>query len=505
MRSDVRERSTNTHGANPLRARSSRARLVTAGLACAVLAASAAGSFATSRLSAPAFARSPASSPSSSRASAPSGVREPIGRPSPQPVLAKDERGFTSDTPQPSADPKLSRTVQRLVELCASRANDVAGIELELASLGRDAVGALVDAGATRVVRIPRADRAPLELPLPAPVLESLPGALARSPASVVVRELERVIDARSSEPARVFALDVLARCGGSRDLDLARRLAGDGAAPALSDAFLRALAGILTRTPAAHARLADLHASLPPPLTQALARAIASLPPLDALPLLAHLVHARRGDEPALLVEIARLGRASDACETDDVRSAVRTLVADADARIAEGAVRAASALGDVEGVPEIAGLLGSFDRSARDAAHEALVELVGFDLGREPHAWRAWHAGELHYWQVESAGAEADLARGSAVAAARAVRELARHAAFPHEAARILELGLARPEAEIAALACAALGRMRCGRARAALEDALEQGTPSVREIARAALAQRDENAARGARRAH
>lgn len=390
-----------------------------------------------------------------------------------------------------SDDGELSRAARRLIEITAARTNDVAWIELDLASLGRDALATLVDAGAEGVVRIPRAGREPLELPLTTAIATALPGALARSSGTAVVRELERLARSAPTERARVFALDVLARCGATRDLELAQRLASDGAAPALADAFERALGGILARAPTARAKLADLHATLPPTLTQALARAVTRLPTSEALALLAHFVHARRGDETALLAEIARLGRGSDACDTDDVRAAVRTLVADSDARIAAAAARAACALGDVDGVTEIAGMLGSFERSARDAAREALVELVGCDLGRDARAWRAWHATESRWWQIDAAAAETDLVRGDAVAAVDAVRALARRSAFPHEASRLVELGLARAEPEIAALACAALGSMRCERARLALEGALERAEPVVQETARAALA--------------
>lgn len=383
---------------------------------------------------------------------------------------------------------ELSPASRRLVEITAARADDVAWIEAELASLGSDAVATLVDVGAEGTVRIPRRDRPALALPLSAALVRALPGALARSPSSVVAR-------ADPSDEARLFALEVLARSGTARDLELAQRLAGDGTVPSLADAFERAVANVLARSPASSARLGLLHAALAPALKHALGRALTELPTFQSLPLLAHLVEARRGDEATLLAAIARLGRASDACDTEDVRSKLRILILDSDARVAAAAARAVGTLGDIESVPEIASMLGSFERSARESAHTSLVALAGVDLGPDAAAWHSWHAREASWWQVEGAAAETDLASGDAVAAARAIRELVRHGASSHGAARILESGLARPEPEIASLACAALGQIRCENARLALEDALDHADPSVRETARSALALRRE----------
>jgi hypothetical protein len=179
-----------------------------------------------------------------------------------------------------------------------------------------------------------------------------------------------------------------------------------------------------------------------------------------------------------------------------------VRGVLGSPNKRLATLACVALLELRDHEAVPDLMVMLGDRDANLRARAHAALVGLTGFDLGRASGPWIRWLDESFAWWDGRAPECRVAILSGTPEECARALRETAEQRLFADEVARMLALGLQRPEPDLFASACRALAGLPEHDARVALRRGATRAEPDLARHALAALQRQDERLARTAR---
>ncbi|NOT30482.1 MAG: HAD family hydrolase, partial [Planctomycetes bacterium] len=204
---------------------------------------------------------------------------------------------------------------------------------------------------------------------------------------------------------------------------------------------------------------------------------------------LAAQLGSASAEADALLLLELAKIaGR--DTGEDQLVLERVRGILGHPDARLATLGCLVLEKLRDHEAVPDLIVLLSDDDPNLRRRAHAALTSLTGLTLPAEEQPWIAWLAEAFAWWDERSESCRVALVSGSATEAAAAVHETAGQRLFVDQVVEMLALTLGRPEPDLVASACRALGAIPERTAHEALAPLVAHPDPAVAERARAAL---------------
>ncbi|HED64300.1 MAG TPA: HEAT repeat domain-containing protein [Planctomycetes bacterium] len=171
-------------------------------------------------------------------------------------------------------------------------------------------------------------------------------------------------------------------------------------------------------------------------------------------------------------------------------VRSKVRALLDDPDPEVQRISMETCADLEDWEAFPSLLDGLRDERERTRTAAVSALRILTGLHFGPTPRLWESWYREELEWSREERAVRLQDIESGDAGAALAAISDFAHHRYERSSLALDLTAALDRPEPELVALACRALGELgspvACGR----LVDLLESRDGDVRTAALGAL---------------
>lgn len=249
----------------------------------------------------------------------------------------------------------------------------------------------------------------------------------------------------------------------------------------ALHDALARQLAARPESIADLRARARDLE----PEVLAIVLRAAARTPAVPTVEFA--LDHLGRDDtlDLAVLSAIAALRPRERLAFDETALSQVRRRVESGEARVQRAAIDACGSLGDMGAVELLVARLDCGEKLLEQAAHRALVSIVGEDHGRAESGWRRWIDSEDAWREREWDRLIAELDSGDAGRSNRAAKELVTHRRFRDEAAEELA-GLAeRTDAPPYALV-AALASTSSHRALGALLDALEHGDENSARIA-------------------
>lgn len=324
-------------------------------------------------------------------------------------------------------------------------------------------------------------------------------GALCRLPREDLLAFLTRLARGARNDRQRQTGLDLLGRIGGRGELKLAIEL-GTPTDPSfppeanLSAALRSALLGICERERGTARTLAGFFPRALPAAQAAIAAVVARAGGDEAAGLLAGLLVGQLGGAGAeadalLLLELSGLA-GHGASEDLIVLERVRGILGHPDADLATLACLALAKLRDHAAVPDLIVLLSDDDPNPRRAAHAALTSLTGLTLPAEEQPWIAWLAESFAWWDERAESCRVALVSGSAAEAAAAVHETAEQRLFVDQVVEILALALGRPEPDLVASACRALGAIPERAAHEALAPLVAHPDPAVAERARAAL---------------
>jgi hypothetical protein len=374
-------------------------------------------------------------------------------------------------------------------------AADATALGLQLARLGPEAVPALFDALAQRSQAGPARD--PMRPPETVQELqrEALISALCAQPAPLVHTLLGARVGRGATLGARCAALDLLSRCGGSRDIELVASIArgteeaAEIEAP-VAAAFQRALADILRRDRGGYGRLSTLMHGLGRELGAAAARAVADAGSREGLVFLARALDREPDLALALLAEIGRMGIHAERPIDPEVLAGVRARISDPSSPVLGEALLATGWLDDFDSIPSLIRYLRDHRAGVRADALWSLQRMSGLRVAAEPDVWTAWWEAESKWWRDDAPRLFRDLAAGNSARVKAALIACAAVRTYRHAiAAEIVPL-FGSPDLEIARLAARISGQIASPVAVPALVDCLDRGDKSLRQSSWSAL---------------
>lgn len=321
---------------------------------------------------------------------------------------------------------------------------------------------------------------------------DEMPGlalqALTRVPVKVLNGHLELALASDPPEPERLVMLRLLAAQGSAEGLALALRIGAelgefDLERPSVGTAVREALTAILLRDARAFPALERDVDALPPVLAALVVEAVGDTGRAQGMRSLARLF-GREAPASELVAEaMARLerarpwelqGRTLARCATwwDSQDPARRACMA-----------RLAGSVHALDAVPDLIEKLGDSDALVRRCAVDALQSMSDRPLGADEPAWAAWYARELAWEDARWDALLETLVSGAPGEANEALRELAQHPLYRHEAARVIADSLDEQGQLVALAACAELHRLGSRMALPGLVTALEGTQPKLR----------------------
>jgi hypothetical protein len=320
--------------------------------------------------------------------------------------------------------------------------------------------------------------------------------ALVLAPRAAFLAELESVLAGECtvaelrivlrllSDPRVKGELELVLRCAEKiGDLEVLR--------PSVRMSLRATLARILASEPQVWPGLEARFATLPPPFARVLVEAIGDAHRPEGMPILRRLCGR---DEPptGLVVEaMAALELERPWILGGQTLAAVKGWWIDSDARLRTQIASLAERLGGPAEVEALIRLTTDEQRGVRHAAELALSSIGRVDVpGEAEGGWAGWFERE-RAWREERWGTLFELLRGSEPGpATQALRELAMHPLFRHEAAGQLAEGLAALPGVVAISACSELERSGSRRAIPGLAAVLAGANSSLRSAAWRAL---------------
>lgn len=393
------------------------------------------------------------------------------------------------------SDAVVQRAISVLLRAAGNPLQERAVTEKELRELGSAAAPTLLDVVARRKVDVDVGEGRILAVELAPEVCEVALHVLVSVPRAELLPLLETLAAAQQTTERRMAGMNVLARMGDERDLDLLQQLsapadADNVIAPEQLQAYEDALAAILERSPASRQRLVKTFVDARPELVVCIVYAVERGQPSSALESLARLLGQRTQEDSFLLGEIARVAQRIHPPTSLIARASVRAYLEAPDPLLVRAAVQASAELEDDEALPALIGLLEEEDASMTSAARDALARIAHKDLGAQPEEWALWYRSELAWWKIESENRADALAQGDASKAAAAILDIGRRRLYRHDAARMLVRGLERSEPHLVHMTCQVLGQLSSPTVVPELNLALTHGDVEVRNAARMAL---------------
>jgi hypothetical protein len=325
-------------------------------------------------------------------------------------------------------------------------------------------------------------------------LLASLGGTSWRETRTLLAVWLEREEGAPPPpDDERDTAVRILGAHGRGRDLRLLTRWAGEGAERIPEErtaAFGRATYEVLLRHEGAIHDVAGAYVLAHRSLLPELLRVLVDLPAGGGMKGLSAVLGKDPGADPLVLGELAVLGRSRRASADDHTCKRVRDLLWEDDRELLLAAIDAAGPLEDPDAVEPLVHLLRHADLEVRRAASIALTELTAQHHGLDVDAWTAWHEGSRAWRRDRMPYLVDDVEYAPPALASRALVELSRRRAHRRELTGLLAAGLRRPEPELAARTCVALGALRSPRSIPLLLGELEAPDAEVRRAAYLAL---------------
>lgn len=348
--------------------------------------------------------------------------------------------------------------------------SDPTGMSAQVAALGVD--------GWERLFAVLRDGRFPVKVgteghsfrKLDAPRRAALIAATARLPYEFVLARLDELPTAGVGE--RLVAFEILGAVAGSEDLGLCMRMAEPKRGETrvdrrLRDGFGQALAALLERHPYVSGVLVAQFRDLHPSLISSSVSALGSAPFGGQLVALSNLLGRVPEADVLILIELGRAAASARHPVDERVFTALRPYLTTSNSQLCVEAVVAAEKLQDRRAVPFLIDLLESEHRSVLERAYAALGSTSRKQIPPVAQTWRTWHEEAIAWWADERLLTESKLHSGTPAEVARLVMELSKRHMFRHELTPLLAPVLEREEAELVALACAALGHLGSDRA--------------------------------------
>lgn len=209
-----------------------------------------------------------------------------------------------------------------------------------------------------------------------------------------------------------------------------------------------------------------------------------------SSVPVLLRAMGRDRELDLCIMAELAQYGDRGDVGGAlGDIRK-LRSYCEGTDAGLQRIAASALARLGDDESCGAMIAMLDGKNTLTINSAEKALTQLTGLALGRNSKPWTKWREHETEWFETNYARLQEELASGEAGRVADAVRDLAGHRLFRHQAALAVLPLLGTADADLQRQGCIALGLLGSSRALPALLDKLEASDEGVRTAAHAAL---------------
>ncbi|MCP3917477.1 MAG: hypothetical protein GY711_18185 [bacterium] len=291
------------------------------------------------------------------------------------------------------------------------------------------------------------------------------------------------------------IGLEVLARAGTARDVELTFELAAPHPAVSrrdhrrIQDDLVATLAEILRREDASHARLSRLFREIPSVNQASLLEAVGDAPSPASMRFLA----ARLGESPLDGLVLTQLGLvALDVATPLDEMSLVRVRPF-LRHETATTRSQAAQALGRLDDYGSIAGLielLADEHAGTRRMAHWSLRSITAMTYSLEPNRWRMWFQNESRWWEERSPAVLERLNSRRVVDVVAAINEVAKKRLYRRELTPLLVPLLRDRDERIVRMACSALESLRAAGVEPDLVELLRHPEAGVREHAHRTL---------------
>jgi len=404
-------------------------------------------------------------------------------------VLALFAGVSVAQTVQSPSSARVMRVFHRSLR---NSTRDVDRVTRELAALGPDAIAPLFEIAAGETSEL--AGEQTLHPARLESASELARMALGRMRERDVLLFLDGLVDDDSSPEVRLAAVRVLGDRQSSqaleRLLDLGREYdPRELSSHAVRRTFQASLTRILSGNGSAWDRLGDELKSVGRPMLDWVVNALVQSGNPRSFEALPMLLGRDPGLDPLILTALSDLAERRPWLVEDELASAVTPFLDDEDWRLRKFAVVALGRIHSVDDLDQIAFMLEDEHPAVQRAARWSLEEMAGDDHGSTRGEWLGWFDRELESWADDRAEFEHDTERSNPGVVIAAVRNLARHPLFRHEAAElIVALLFERPELSVAL--CQALLQLGSGRAVPGLVDALSAQDADLRTNAWAVL---------------
>jgi hypothetical protein len=313
-------------------------------------------------------------------------------------------------------------------------------------------------------------------------------------PRRELVRFLDEIAVSDSALRTRCVAATLLGDVGAGEHLKLLARLVTPlvTAPPSFEPrrSFEDALVSILERDPGALRLVRSFFLESPPALSGSIIEALGRASSAEGSKILASLLGHTSGLDPLILARIAARGPCGKREIDEEVRAAARRYLRRPEAPLIAAAVHACLELEDDDSVETLIELVDHPDGLVRGNVFRALQRISGLAFGEDAERWTRWYAGEMSWWERESAEVLRVIELGSGVEFTRAAKEALGHRLFGDRVAEAFVRGLERQDEEHAVLCCQALGQLQSSVGLEALIGCLEHDEHAVREAAWLAL---------------
>jgi hypothetical protein len=253
---------------------------------------------------------------------------------------------------------------------------------------------------------------------------------------------------------------------------------------------LVRAVAGILRRSPAGYDELSPLLLDAEDEAFVAMVDGVARAGSPRGLESLAALLGFQSERDRRLLVALdTRAERLPGPCD-ERVACAAREYLWAAEPWTLRVAAMALGRLVDSGAVERLIELVADEERPVREGAHWALCRITGLDFPLSSARWRAWYRGEAAWFAERAAEAYVDLGFSSEARVVGVLNELSRRRLHRFDVAAEVERVLQHDSPVVRRLACLSLRQLGVVADPSALVACLDDEEPSVALAALAAL---------------
>lgn len=319
--------------------------------------------------------------------------------------------------------------------------------------------------------------------------------ALKRLPAASAVAGVRARVESKPSIDRTLFGARMLGRVGGMEALAVLETMAPtlddmQWQRPFVQTVFEEALSASIRSDPRAVRQLAEALVRCEPRCAPSFARALGATQLPFVVPVLLRVIGRNRDLDLCAMHELARFGDRGDFGPALGDLARLRSYCEGSDAGLKRAAACALAKLGDEEAIGPLIAMLDSRDALSVSITESSLKQLTGVALGKNSRDWNAWLQRETSWYETEFQVLQDDLASEDDVRIATAVRALASHRVYRHQAALAVRPLLQHAGAETQARVCTALGMYGSSRALPWLVEKLDSLEEDVRREAYASL---------------